>query len=56
MGRVRLAIREVRPDAAVVGECVPTPPEGRPTWRTIRVQVDRPEANERARKGYYAGG
>ncbi len=32
------------------------PPEGKPRWRTIRVDVDRSDANARARKGYYAGG
>ena len=32
------------------------PPEGKPRWRTIRVDVDRPDASARARKGYYAGG
>ena len=32
------------------------PPEGKPAWRTIRVEVDRPAAEARARKGYYAGG
>ncbi len=32
------------------------PPEGKPTWRTIRVDVDRPAATARTRKGYYAGG
>jgi VWFA-related protein len=31
------------------------PPEGRRGWRTIRVDVDRPAAAARARKGYYAG-
>jgi VWFA-related protein len=31
------------------------PPEGKPGWRAIRVEVDRPAANARARKGYYAG-
>lgn len=32
------------------------PPDGKPAWRTIRVEVDRPAAEARARKGYYAGG
>ena len=32
------------------------PPEGKPKWRTIQVDVDRPQASARARKGYYAGG
>jgi len=32
------------------------PPEGKPKWRTIQVDVDRPQASTRARKGYYAGG
>jgi VWFA-related protein len=32
------------------------PPEGKPGWREIRVEVDRPETTARARKGYYAGG
>jgi VWFA-related protein len=32
------------------------PPEGKPRWRTIRVEVERPAATARARKGYYAGG
>jgi VWFA-related protein len=31
------------------------PPEGKPGWRTIRVDVDRPASTARARKGYYAG-
>jgi VWFA-related protein len=31
------------------------PPEGRPGWRTIRVEVERGSVNARARKGYYAG-
>ena len=32
------------------------PLEGKPGWRTIRVDVDRPpDATPRARKGYYAG-
>ena len=31
------------------------PPEGRGGWRTIRVDVNRPAANARARKGYYSG-
>jgi len=31
------------------------PPEGKPGWRTIRVEVDRPAAHPRTRKGYYAG-
>jgi hypothetical protein len=31
------------------------PPEGRPGWRAIRVEVDRPAAHARTRKGYYAG-
>jgi VWFA-related protein len=31
------------------------PPEGKPGWRTIRVDVDRPSTTARARKGYYAG-
>lgn len=31
------------------------PPEGRPGWRKIRVEVDRPAATARARKGYYSG-
>jgi VWFA-related protein len=30
------------------------PPGGKPEWRTIRVDVDRPDATARARKGYYA--
>ena len=32
------------------------PPEGKHGWRTIRVEVDRPAATTRARRGYYAGG
>ena len=32
------------------------PPEGKAAWRTIRVDVDRPSATARTRKGYYAGG
>lgn len=32
------------------------PPEGKRGWRTIRVDVERPAATARARKGYYAGG
>ncbi len=31
------------------------PPEGGRGWRTIRVEVERPSANARARKGYYSG-
>jgi VWFA-related protein len=32
------------------------PLDGKPGWRTIKVDVDRPpDANARARKGYYAG-
>ena len=31
------------------------PPEGKHAWRTIRVEVTRPEATARARKGYYGG-
>ena len=32
------------------------PPEGKPGWRTIRVDVDRPrDAVPQARKGYYSG-
>jgi VWFA-related protein len=32
------------------------PPEGKPGWRTIRIEVDRPEgATTRSRKGYFAG-
>jgi VWFA-related protein len=31
------------------------PPEGKKNWRTIRVEVARPEATARARKGYYGG-
>jgi Ca-activated chloride channel family protein len=31
------------------------PPEGKGKWRTIRVEVARPDATARARKGYYAG-
>lgn len=31
------------------------PPEGKAGWRTIRVQVARPSAQARTRKGYYAG-
>ena len=30
------------------------PPEGKRGWRTIRIEVDRPSATPRARKGYYA--
>ncbi len=30
-------------------------PKGRSNWRTIRVEVARPEATARARKGYYGG-
>jgi VWFA-related protein len=32
------------------------PPDGKAAWRTIRVDVDRPAATARTRKGYYAGG
>lgn len=32
------------------------PPEGKPGWRKIRVDVERPATTARARKGYYAGG
>jgi VWFA-related protein len=32
------------------------PPDGKPGWRTIRVEVDRPATTARSRKGYYAGG
>jgi hypothetical protein len=32
------------------------PPDGKPGWRRIRVDVDKPSATARARKGYYAGG
>jgi hypothetical protein len=32
------------------------PPPGKGGWRAIRVEVDRPAATARARKGYYAGG
>jgi VWFA-related protein len=32
------------------------PPEGKASWRTIRVEVDRPATTARTRKGYYAGG
>jgi VWFA-related protein len=31
------------------------PPEGKRNWRTIRVEVARPEVSARARKGYYSG-
>jgi VWFA-related protein len=31
------------------------PPEGKRNWRIIRVEVARPEATARARKGYYGG-
>jgi VWFA-related protein len=31
------------------------PPDGKPGWRAIRVDVDRPAVNARTRKGYYAG-
>jgi VWFA-related protein len=31
------------------------PPEGRPGWRKISVDVDKPSATARTRKGYYAG-
>jgi VWFA-related protein len=31
------------------------PPDGKPAWRTIRVEVDRPSATARTRKGYYGG-
>jgi VWFA-related protein len=31
------------------------PPEGKRGWREIQVDVDRPAASARARKGYYAG-
>jgi hypothetical protein len=31
------------------------PPDGKDGWRTIRVEVDRPAAKARARKGYYGG-
>jgi VWFA-related protein len=31
------------------------PPESKKAWRTIKVEVDRPDAVARARKGYYAG-
>jgi hypothetical protein len=32
------------------------PPAGKSKWRTIRVEVARPDATARARKGYYGGG
>jgi VWFA-related protein len=32
------------------------PPDGKAAWRTIRVEVDRPSATARSRKGYYGGG
>jgi Ca-activated chloride channel homolog len=32
------------------------PPEGRSGWRSIRVRVNRPQAQVRARDGYYASG
>ena len=32
------------------------PPDGRLGWRKIRIEVDRPSVDARARKGYYAGG
>ncbi len=32
------------------------PPEGKASWRTIRVDVNRPDTTARSRKGYYAGG
>lgn len=32
------------------------PPQGKRGWRRIEVDVDRPAATARARKGYYAGG
>ena len=31
------------------------PPENKKNWRTIRVEVDRPNTTSRARKGYYSG-
>ena len=31
------------------------PPANKRAWRTIHVDVDRPDATARARKGYYAG-
>jgi Ca-activated chloride channel family protein len=31
------------------------PPEGKRNWRAIRVEVARPDASARARKGYYGG-
>jgi VWFA-related protein len=31
------------------------PPEGKPGWRTIRVDVERSSAHARTRKGYYGG-
>jgi VWFA-related protein len=31
------------------------PPAGKREWRTIHVDVDRPDATARARRGYYAG-
>ena len=31
------------------------PASGPHEWRTIRVEVDRPDATARARKGYYGG-
>ena len=31
------------------------PPEGKHSWRTIRVEVTHPDATARARKGYYGG-
>jgi hypothetical protein len=31
------------------------PPDGKSNWRTIRVDVARPETTARARKGYYGG-
>jgi VWFA-related protein len=32
------------------------PPDGKASWRTIRVEVSRPDTTARTRKGYYAGG
>ena len=32
------------------------PADGKPGWRTIKVDVDRPAASTRSRKGYYAKG
>jgi hypothetical protein len=31
------------------------PPEGKKGWRAIRVDVERPAATARAKKGYYGG-